>query len=87
MVAEAEIEMDNAKATTDGADLTNKQEKSVHQEDASIVEYEDAEHEPALHHRTWLALAAMFLFNYATPFAIFGPISVVRQYNQLCPRP
>ena len=39
--------------------------------------YTDAEHEPALHFRTWIAIAAMCMYNLATTAALFGPPVVV----------
>ena len=40
--------------------------------------YDDAEHEPELHIRTWLTLAAMCVFNYGVVFALLSPPAVVR---------
>ena len=39
--------------------------------------YDDAEHEPELHLRTWVALAAMWLYNYVIVFALLSPPAVV----------
>ena len=39
--------------------------------------YDDAEHEPELHIRTWVALVAMCLFNYVVVFALLSPPAVV----------
>lgn len=39
--------------------------------------YENAEEEPELHARTYLALAAMFLLNLVQVFALQGPPAVV----------
>ena len=44
--------------------------------DGDLV-YDDAEHEPELHIRTWIALAAMCLFNYVVVFALLSPPAVV----------
>ena len=38
--------------------------------------YEDAEHEPELHIRTWVALAAICLFNYVIVFALLSAPAV-----------
>ena len=38
--------------------------------------YDDAEHEPALHFRTWVALAAMWLYNFVIVFALMSPPAV-----------
>lgn len=42
--------------------------------------YDDAEHEPELHIRTWIALAAMCLFNYVVVFALLSPPAVVSTF-------
>ncbi|KAJ9614360.1 hypothetical protein H2200_002496 [Cladophialophora chaetospira] len=39
--------------------------------------YDDAEHEPELHIRTWVALVAMCLFNYVVVFALLSPPAVI----------
>lgn len=39
--------------------------------------YNDAEHEPQLRFRTWVALAAMWLFNYVAVLALLSPPVVV----------
>ncbi len=39
--------------------------------------YDDAEHEPQLRFRTWVALAAMWLFNYVVVFTLLSPPVVV----------
>jgi hypothetical protein len=43
--------------------------------DGDLV-YNDAEHEPELHIRTWVALASMCLFNYVIVFALLSPPAV-----------
>ena len=52
-----------------------------HLEHVDVVQgdlaYEDAEHEPELHMRTWIALAAMCLLNYNVVFALLSPPAVV----------
>lgn len=35
--------------------------------------YDDADHEPELHFKTYFALGAMFLLNFVGTFAIFSP--------------
>ena len=35
--------------------------------------YDDADHEPELHYRTYVALGAMFLLNLVNTFSIFSP--------------
>ena len=51
-----------------------------HLEHVNIVQgdltYDDAEHEPELHMRTWIALAAICLFNYNVVFALLSPPAV-----------
>lgn len=39
--------------------------------------YNDVDEEPAIHLRTWIALASMFLMNFVQTFALQGPPSVV----------
>lgn len=39
--------------------------------------YDDIDHEPELHFRTWIALASMWLYNYVIVFALFSPPAVV----------
>lgn len=39
--------------------------------------YENEEEEPEIHFRTWMALIAMWLINFAQVIALFGPTSVV----------
>lgn len=39
--------------------------------------YDDAEHEPELHFRTWIALASMFLYNYVIIITLLSPAAVV----------
>ena len=39
--------------------------------------YDDTEHEPELHIRTYIAIASMFFFNLACTFAILSPPAVV----------
>lgn len=41
------------------------------------LEYEDAELEPELHARTYVAFAAMLLLNFVQVFALTGPPAVV----------
>ena len=35
--------------------------------------YDDADHEPELHYKTYIALGAMFLLNLVNTFSIFSP--------------
>ena len=53
---------------------TQHLEKSI---TAENFVYNDAEEEPELHMRTWLALASMFLLNMVQVFALQGPPAVV----------
>ena len=46
--------------------------------DSSNLRYEDAEHEPELHFRTWIALGGMWIYNLAIVFALNSPAAVVR---------
>jgi hypothetical protein len=39
--------------------------------------YDDAEHEPELHFRTWIALVSMFLYNYVIIITLLSPAAVV----------
>ena len=43
--------------------------------------YDDAEEEPELHMRTYVALASMFLLNLVQVFALQGPPAVVRSFD------
>lgn len=47
--------------------------------------YENAEEEPELHARTYLALASMFLLNLVQVFALQGPPAVVRFLSSYVP--
>lgn len=40
--------------------------------------YDDAEVEPEIHARTWVAMAAMLMLNMVQVFALQGPPAVVR---------
>ena len=63
-------------------------ESNTHLENVGLKEnliYDDAEHEPQLRFRTWVALAAMWLFNYVAILALLSPPVVVsRTHNDLC---
>ena len=39
--------------------------------------YDDTEHEPELHMRTYIAIASMLIFNLACTFALLSPPAVV----------
>jgi hypothetical protein len=39
--------------------------------------YDNADEEPVVHLRTWIALASMFLMNFVQTLALQGPPSVV----------
>lgn len=43
--------------------------------------YDDAEHEPELHFRTWIALASMFLYNYVIIITLLSPAAVVSRHH------
>lgn len=43
--------------------------------------YNDLEHEPELHFRTWVALISMWLYNYVIVFALLSPPAVVRDFQ------
>lgn len=71
-------QMDSPQIAAEGDAKTFDSEK--HLEHVDIVQgdlvYDDAEHEPELHMRTWIALAAMCLFNYNVIFALLSPPAV-----------
>jgi len=48
-------------------------------DDSQELVYDDAEHEPELHFRTWIALASMFLYNHAIIITLLFPAAVVSQ--------
>lgn len=48
-------------------------------DDSQDLVYDDAEHEPELHFRTWIALASMFLYNYVIIITLLSPAAVVSQ--------
>ena len=41
--------------------------------DQDDLVYDDADHEPELHYRTYIALGAMFLLNFVNTFSVFSP--------------
>lgn len=52
--------------------------EGVHAENASVnLDYNDDEHEPEIHARTYYALIAMFLLNLVQVLALQGPPAVV----------
>lgn len=44
---------------------------------AGNLAYDDTEHEPEIHIRTWIAVASMFLLNFVQIIALQGPPVVV----------
>ncbi len=58
------------------SDLKPHQERTNGLDNQDLV-YDDAEHEPQFHFRTWFALAAMWLFNYVAILALLSPPVVV----------
>lgn len=70
-------------ATTHGSDhgkpelSSEKYLEEVDMTQENMV-YDDAEHEPELHLRTWIALVAMWLYNYTIVFTLLSPPTVVR---------
>ena len=53
--------------------------------DQGNLAYEDAEHEPELRLRTWVALVAMWLYNLVIVLALNSPSAVVCRYlNFIC---
>lgn len=56
-------------------------EKAPSTIDDNLV-YDDAEEEPEIHIRTWVAVAAMFLLNLVQILALLGPPVVVSQPSQ-----
>lgn len=46
--------------------------------------YDDAEHEPELHYKTYIALGAMFLLNLVNTFSIFSPPVAVSHRETRC---
>ena len=58
-----------------------KSESKAHLEHIDAINedlvYDDAEHEPQLHFRTWVALAAMWLYNYVIVLTLLSPPVVV----------
>jgi hypothetical protein len=60
---------------------TGEPTEKQHLEHVSAVEqdlvYRDGEHEPKLHSRTWIALAAIWLYNFVIVFALFSTPAVV----------
>ena len=71
-----------ANQTTESGDSSEKQHSSVEQHEHAVdshgnLVYENAEEEPELHARTYLALAAMFFLNLVQVLALQGPPAVV----------
>ena len=44
--------------------------------------YNDLEHEPQFHVKTWIAIASMFLFNTVCTFGVLSPPAVVSGVNE-----
>lgn len=60
----------------------NELEKSafeVREQDATNADlvYDDEDEEPVFHHRTYLALLALFILNYVQVVALNGPPGIV----------
>lgn len=69
-------------------DIMAMQTSLEHQEYSKDVqltnlEYTDDEHEPEIHFRTWLAVFAMCMLNYAALIAITGPPAMASLCNPL----
>jgi hypothetical protein len=62
---------------------TFKEEAPQHKEDATPVQqddnltYTDDEHEPEIHARTWIAVAALCVQSFCQLFALMGPPTIV----------
>lgn len=72
-----------SQASVDATYNITKQEEVIHEEqkypeaaDKNLV-YDDDEHEPDLHARTWIALAGFCLYSFTQLFALLGPPTVV----------
>jgi hypothetical protein len=46
--------------------------------------YDNVDEEPAIHLRTWIALASMFIMNFVQTFALQGPPAVVSKLPYSC---
>lgn len=68
-----------AAAIEDG--ITPEHVEDVKDSPTNVV-YDDVDHEPKLHRRTWMALIAMFTLNFVTGIAVFSPPAVVSRSNQ-----
>lgn len=62
--------------TSHHEDGPNYEDKHSDSGEAQIT-YEDVYHEPKIHLRTWIAVAAMLLLNYVQVIALQGPPVVV----------
>ena len=60
---------------------TDNSEKAFSTIEDNLV-YDDAEEEPEIHVRTWVAVAAMFLLNLVQILALLGPPVVVSDNPQ-----
>ena len=54
--------------------------------DAGDLIYLDADEEPQLHWRTYLALAAMCILQFVSLLALLGPPTAVRLYSSMATR-
>lgn len=61
-----------------------KEEFEVQEEvvDTDLV-YADENEEPAFHHRTYIALLALFILNYVQIVALNGPPGIVSSFRDL----
>jgi hypothetical protein len=50
------------------------------------ITYDDAEHEPELHFKTWIALGAMWCYNFVIVLALNSPAAIVCQERHSSPR-
>ena len=76
---------DHGSPSREGED---KSESKAHLEHINTISddlvYDDAEHEPQLHFRTWVALAAMWLYNYVIVLTLLSPPAVVCSTSEGC---
>lgn len=81
----------NLDADSLSADLPHGDHKTANKEEhlehvgPIVVDlvYDDIDHEPELHIRTWIALASMVLFNLVCTFAVLSPPAVVSIQNTI----
>lgn len=81
------MELHSATPNEQGRDekrfLREQQLETVVPAEGNIV-YEDADHEPELHYKTYIALGAMFLLNLVNTFSIFSPPVAVSHTDIQC---